>query len=101
MPFLYDSRRDIADCDRGARGAEGPGREADCPASGNITAIHVKMNDLRHNLERGLRTYAQAVEDGDTEKAERLARINDKHRKGLMKLQRCKFLQIRLYTSAM
>ena len=52
-------------------------------ASGNTTAIHVKMNDLRHNLERGLRTYAQAVEDGDTEKAERLARINDKHRKAL------------------
>lgn len=52
-------------------------------ASGNITAIHVKMNDLRHNLERGLRTYAQAVEDGDTEKAERLARINNKHRKAL------------------
>ena len=42
-------------------------------ASGNTTAIHVKINDLRHNLERGLRTYAQAVEDGDTEKAERLA----------------------------
>ena len=52
-------------------------------ASGNTTAIRVKMNDLRHNLERGLRTYAQAVEDGDTEKAERLSRINDKHRKAL------------------
>ena len=45
------------------------------------------MNDLRHNLERGLRTYAQAVEDGDTEKAERLARINDKHRKALCLLE--------------
>ena len=32
-------------------------------ASGNITAIHVKISDLRHNLERGLRTYAQAVEE--------------------------------------
>ena len=52
-------------------------------ASGNTTAIHVKISDLRHNLERGLRTYAQAVEDGDTEKAEHLARINDKHRKAL------------------
>ena len=56
-------------------------------ASGNTTAIHVKMNDLRHNLERGLRTYAQAVEDGDKEKAERLARINDKHRKALCLLE--------------
>ena len=51
--------------------------------SGNATAIHVKLNDLRHNLERGLRTYSQAVANGDTEKAERLARINDKHRKAL------------------
>ena len=55
--------------------------------SGNTTAIHVKINDLRHNLERGLRTYAQAVEDGDNEKAERLARINDKHRKALCLLE--------------
>ena len=34
--------------------------------SGNITAIHVKTNDLRHNLERGLKTYARAEEQGDT-----------------------------------
>ena len=61
-------------------------------ASGNTTAIHVKMNDLRHNLERGLRTYAQAVEDGDTEKAERLARINDKHRKALQIFEDCGLL---------
>ena len=51
--------------------------------SGNITAIHVKINDLRHNLERGLRTYARAEEQGDTAMTERLARINDKHRKAL------------------
>ena len=61
-------------------------------ASGNTTAIHVKMNDLRHNLERGLRTYAQAVEDGDTEKAERLTRINDKHRKALQIFEDCGLL---------
>ena len=61
-------------------------------ASGNTTAIRVKMNDLRHNLERGLRTYAQAVEDGDTEKAERLARINDKHRKALQIFEDCGLL---------
>ena len=51
--------------------------------SGNITAIHVKTNDLRHNLERGLKTYARAEEQGDTAMMERLARINDKHRKAL------------------
>ena len=61
-------------------------------ASGNITAIHVKISDLRHNLERGLRTYAQAVEDGDTEKAERLTRINDKHRKALQIFEDCGLL---------
>lgn len=61
-------------------------------ASGNTTAIHVKMNDLRHNLERGLRTYAQAVEDGDKEKAERLARINDKHSKALQIFEDCGLL---------
>ena len=61
-------------------------------ASGNTTAIRVKMNDLRHNLERGLWTYAQAVEDGDSEKAERLARINDKHRKALQIFEDCGLL---------
>ena len=56
-------------------------------ASGNATAIHVKLNDLMHNLERGLRAYSQAVANGDTERAERLARINDKHRKALNLLE--------------
>ncbi len=51
--------------------------------SGNITAIHVKINDLKHNLERGLKTYARAEERGDAAMTERLARINDKHRKAL------------------
>ena len=55
--------------------------------SGNITAIHVKINDLRHNLERGLKTYARAEEQGDTAMMERLARINDKHRKALHLLE--------------
>ncbi len=61
-------------------------------ASGNTTAIHVKINDLRHNLERGLRTYAQAVEDGYKEKAERLARVNDKHSKALQIFEDCGLL---------
>ena len=51
--------------------------------SGNATAIHVKLNDLRHNLDRGLRTYSQAVANGATEKAARLARINDQPRHAL------------------
>lgn len=51
--------------------------------SGNITAIHVKVNDLRHNLERGLKTYCRAGERDDAALMERLARINDKHRKAL------------------
>ena len=55
--------------------------------SGNITAIHVKINDLRHNLERGLKTYARAEEQGNTAMMERLARINDKHRKALHLLE--------------
>lgn len=55
--------------------------------SGNITAIHVKTNDLRHNLERGLKTYACAEELCDAALMERLARINDKHRKALHLLE--------------
>ena len=56
-------------------------------ASDNTTAIHVKLNDLRHNLERGLKTYARAEVQGDTAMMERLARINDKHRKALCLLE--------------
>ena len=55
--------------------------------SGNITAIHVKTNDLKHNLDRGLRTYARAEELCDAALMERLARINDKHRKALHLLE--------------
>lgn len=51
--------------------------------SGNLTAIHTKINDLKHNLERGRRSYQRAVEMKDTGKVERLAKINDKHRKAL------------------
>lgn len=51
--------------------------------SGNLTAIHTKINDLKHNLDRGMKSYRMAQELNDTEKAERLARINGKHRKAL------------------
>lgn len=51
--------------------------------SGNLTAIHTKINDLKHNLERGRRSYQRAVEVKDTGKAERLAKINEKHQKAL------------------
>ena len=51
--------------------------------SGNYTAIHTKINDLKHNLDRGRKSYRMAMELNDTEKAERLARINEKHQKAL------------------
>lgn len=51
--------------------------------SGNCTAIHTKLNDLKHNFDRGRKSYKTAMEQNDTEKAERLARINEKHQKAL------------------
>ena len=51
--------------------------------SGNCTAIHTKINDLKHNLDRGRKSYKKAKELNDTEKAEHLAKINEKHQKAL------------------
>ena len=51
--------------------------------SGNYTAIHTKINDLKHNFDRGRKSYKRAKELNDTEKAERLKGINEKHRKVL------------------
>lgn len=51
--------------------------------SGNCTAIHTKINDLKHNLDRGWKSYRMAKELNDTEMAERLKGINEKHRKAL------------------
>ena len=51
--------------------------------SGNYTAIHTKINDLKHNFDRGRKSYKMAKELNDTEKAERLAKINEKHQKAL------------------
>lgn len=51
--------------------------------SGNLTAMHTKINDLKHNLSRGMKTCRKAMEMNDTEMAERITRINDKHRKAL------------------
>ena len=51
--------------------------------SGNYTAIHTKINDLKHNFDRGRKSYRMARELNDTEKAERLAKINEKHQKAL------------------
>ena len=42
-----------------------------------------KINDLKHNFDRGRKSYKRAKELNDTEKAERLAKINEKHRKAL------------------
>ena len=47
------------------------------------TAIHTKINDLKHNFDRGRKSYRIAKELNDTEKAERLSRINGKHQKAL------------------
>ena len=51
--------------------------------SGNYTAIQTKINDLKHNYDRGRKSYKMAKELNDAEKAERLAKINEKHRKAL------------------
>lgn len=52
-------------------------------ASGNVTAIHVKLNDLHHNLQRGKESYEEAVASNDTAKLKELDRINTKHTKAL------------------
>lgn len=52
-------------------------------ASGNVTAIHVKLNDLHHNLQRGKEPYEAAVTSNDTAKLKELDRINTKHAKAL------------------
>ena len=51
--------------------------------SGNLTAIHTKLTDLRHNLERGKKSYRHASTLGDTEMAARLEKINEKHQKAM------------------
>ena len=51
--------------------------------SGNYTAIHTKINDLKHNLDRGRKSYQRAKELNNTEKTERLSKINEKHQKAL------------------
>ena len=51
--------------------------------SGNYTAIHTKINDLKHNCDRGMKSFRMAKELNDTEKAEHLAKINEKHLKAL------------------
>ena len=51
--------------------------------SGNLTAIHTKLNDLRHNLERGKKSYRHASALGDIEMAARLEKINEKHLKAM------------------
>ena len=52
-------------------------------ASGNVTAIHVKLNDLHHNLQRGKVSYEAAVASNDAAKIKELKRINAKHEKAL------------------
>lgn len=52
-------------------------------ASGNVTAIHVKLNDLHHNLQRDKESYEAAVASNDTAKLKELDRINTKHARAL------------------
>ena len=52
--------------------------------SGNRTAIRVKMNDLRHNLERG---RLSERDNPDPELRERLRRINEKHEKAMRRFE--------------
>ena len=51
--------------------------------SGNYTAIHTKINDLKHNFDRGRKSYKRAKELNDPEKMVRLSKINEKHQKAL------------------
>lgn len=44
-----------------------------------VTAIHVKLNDLHHNLQRGKVSYEAAVASNDAAKIKELERINAKH----------------------
>ena len=46
---------------------------------GFVTAIHVKLNDLHHNLQRGKVSYEAAVASNDAAKIKELERINAKH----------------------
>ena len=43
--------------------------------SGNYTAIHTQINDLKHNYDRGLKSYNMAKALNDTEKRERIANV--------------------------
>ena len=50
---------------------------------GFVTAIHVKLNDLHHNLQRGKVSYEAAVASNDAAKIKELERINAKHERAL------------------
>lgn len=62
--------------------------------SGNETAINVKQNDLRHNLQRGQKTYEKALADGDTAKIKNMERINGKHIKALEMFNSLRIMRI-------
>ena len=44
--------------------------------SGNASAINVKINDLKHNLARGRRSFIKAKDNYDTHMMERLVHIS-------------------------
>ena len=49
----------------------------------NVTAIHVKLNALHHNLQRGKESYEAAVASNDMAKLKEHERINAKHTRAL------------------
>ncbi|MCM1176135.1 MAG: GTP pyrophosphokinase [Clostridium sp.] len=56
--------------------------------SGNTAAINVKLNDLRHNIQRGRESYRKALEEKDEAMMKKLERINAKHLKALKLFER-------------
>jgi len=56
--------------------------------SKNETAIAVKINDLTHNIERGLAAQKRAEADGDIDTLEDITRINKKHEDALDRIKR-------------
>lgn len=69
---------------------------------GFVTAIHVKLNDLHHNLQRGKVSYEAAVASNDAAKIKELERINAKHERASVSERYRKRNQSlsRLFTSA-
>ena len=78
--FLHDV---VEDTDLTIDDLRQKGVDEEVLAALELLTHHTKINDLKHNFDRGRKSYKRAKELNDTEKAERLAKINEKHRKAL------------------